>query len=207
MQCAKFEQRLHQLLDDRENIEQDEMLSGHAKKCEECRVVLQTQSRILAGLRSLPSPKREQDLGHRVLDQLRVDQRKRKNRRFAVLALAMAASLLIALLPFAGDHVRLRQDRKGLALVTPAPHPETVNKMSKQETEDLRLVMHQFMLKFSDHPLGMFEPVDQLASGIRPLAISFNFALDTLRRTLPGYSEPQTIEPQAIYREFRSSLS
>ncbi|MCA9183029.1 MAG: hypothetical protein KDA51_16315, partial [Planctomycetales bacterium] len=183
------------------------LLGGHAKECEGCRAMLRTQGRIFAGLRSLPSPKHEQDLGHRVLDQLRVDQRKRKNRRIMLLALATAAALMIALLPFAGDHVRLRQDGNGLALVTPAAQQDSASQLSKQEAEDLRLVMHQFMLRFSDHQLGMFEPVDQLASGIRPLAITFNFALDTLRRTFPGYSEPKPIEPQAIYREFRPSIS
>jgi hypothetical protein len=67
--------------------------------------------------------------------------------------------------------------------------------------------MHQLMLRLSDHRLSMFEPVDQLASGIRPLAITFNFALDTLRRSLPGYSQQQPVEPQALYRSVRASIS
>ncbi|MEO8499072.1 MAG: hypothetical protein ABI614_28745, partial [Planctomycetota bacterium] len=53
--------------------------------------------------------------------------------------------------------------------------------------------------------IAMFEPVDQLANGIRPLAITFNFAFDTLRRTLPGYTQPQPVEPQALDRGYRGA--
>ena len=211
MQCARFEQRLQQLLDDRKNVEQDEMLRQHSQRCDACASILRTQSQALAGLEWFPEPSFSQDLGPRVLDQLHFDQRKRNRRRFVMAALAAAAAIMIALLPFAGDRVRFRpQGEPGggrLAILTPTPRHEPASKLTDQEAEDIRLVMHQLMLRLSDHPLAMFEPVDQLASGIRPLAATFSFALDTLRRTLPGYSQPQPVEPQALHRSMGTAIS
>jgi len=211
MQCEKFEQRLQQLLDDRKNFEQDDMLREHSRGCDACGWVLRTQSRLFAGLRSFPEPSFAQDLGLRVLDQLRIDRRKRNNKRLWMAALATAAGIMIALLSLAGDHVRFRQQGQqrggGLALVTPAPRQMPAGRLTEQESEDIRWLMHQLILRISDQRFEMFEPVDQLASGIRPLAVTFNFALDTLRRTLPGYSRPQPAEPEVFYRSFRISIS
>lgn len=211
MQCAKFERRLQQLLDDRRNVDQDEVLREHSQRCDTCSSLLRAQSQLFAGLRSFPEPSFSQDLGPRVLDQLRIEQRKRTNKRLALAALVTVAAITIALLPLAGDHVRFRpqDERVGgeLAIATTAPRQVPENRLTKQESEDIRLVMHQLMLRLSDQRLSMFEPVDQLASGIRPLAITFNFALHTLRRTLPGYSQPETVEPQALHRSFRTSIS
>lgn len=207
MQCAKFEQQLQSLLDDRKDVDQDKTLLAHSKVCESCSSMLRAQTRIFAELKLLPPLSDEQHLAHRVLDQLRIDQRRRKNRRLVLIAFATAATILIALLPFAGDRVRMRQDgelRGGrLAIVTPAPQ----NSLSEQETEDLRLVMRQLLMRISDRRLEMLEPVDQLTNSIRPLALTFNFALDTLRRTLPGYSEPQSIDPQASHWTLRFLVS
>jgi hypothetical protein len=211
MQCAKFEQRLQQLLDDRQNVEQDNLLQEHAGGCGACGSVLRTQKQLLAGLRANPEPRFALDLGHRVLDQLRVDQRQRNNKRLAIAALAAAAVIMIALLPLAGGRVRLQRnhDQGGgrLALANPVPQQSPTRAFTQQESEELRTLVHSLMLQFSDHRFEMFEPVDQLASGIRPLALTFNLALVTLRRTLPGYSEPQLIEPQAFYRDMRTSIS
>jgi predicted anti-sigma-YlaC factor YlaD len=124
MQCAKFEQRLQQLLDGHKNVEQDEMLREHSQGCDSCSSVLRTQTRLFTGLKSLPEPCFAQDLGPRVLDQLRIDQRKRTNKRLVIAALATAAAIFIALLPFAGNHVRFRPNAErggGLAIATTVP--------------------------------------------------------------------------------------
>lgn len=211
MQCAKFEQRLQQMLDDRQNIEQDETLREHSRGCETCAGILRTQSLLLAGIGSFPESSFGKDLGPRVLEQLRVDRRKRNNKRMLMAALATAAAIMIALLPLAGDRNRFpridEQAGGGLALVTPVPQQPSGNRLSERESEEIRLLMHEFVLQISDRRLTMFEPVDQLANGIRPLAATFNFALDALRRTLPGYSQPQPVEPQALHRAYRTSIS
>lgn len=211
MQCAEFEQRLQQMLDDRQKVEQDNLLQEHARGCGDCGKVLRGQSELLAGLLVIPKPRFAADLGHRVLDQLRIDQRKRNNRRLVIAALVAAAVIMVALLPLAGDRVRFQRDHEhgggGLALLNPGPPQTPKNVFTDQDSNDLRMLMHSLMLQFSDHRLEMFEPVDQLASGIRPLAFTFNLAFVTLRRTLPGYSEPQPAEPQAFYRGLRSSIS
>jgi len=211
MQCAKFEERLQQLLDDRKSVEQDKLLQEHARGCDACGSVLHTQSMLFAGLRATLEPRFTKDLGHRVVDQLRIDHRKRTNKRLMIAALATAAVITIALLPLAGDRIPFQRDRDhgngGLALATPTLEQNPQRAFTAEESEDLRLLMHQWMLQISDHRLGMFEPVDQLASGIRPLALTFNLALDTLRRTLPGYSERPPAEPQALYGSVRTWIS
>ena len=211
MQCAKFEKRLQQLLDDRQNVEQDEVLREHSRGCVACGRIWRAQSLLFAGLKSLPESSCDQDLGPRVLDQLRTDQRKRDSRRLWIAALATAAVIMVAMLPLAGDRVRFQQNEDvgggGLALALPAPQQPPESQLSEQESEEIRTLMHQMMLRLSEQRLSMFEPVDQLNSGIRPLTITFNFALDTLRRTLPGYSQPQPVEPQALLRGERSLMS
>ncbi|HUG66394.1 MAG TPA: hypothetical protein VMM76_01505 [Pirellulaceae bacterium] len=210
MQCAEFEQRLQQLLDDRQKVEQDSLLQEHARGCDACGRVLRGQAGLLAGLRMIPKPTFAADLGHRVLDQLRIDQRKRNNRLLVIAALAAAAVIMVALLPLAGDRVRFQRDHEhggGIALVSPGPQQTPKNAFTEQDSNDLRMLMHSLMLQFSEHRLEMFEPVDQLASGIRPLALTFNLAFVTLRRALPGYSEPRPAEPQAFYHGLRSSIS
>jgi len=210
MQCAKFEQRLQQMLDDRQNVEQDEALRAHSRGCVACGQVWRAQSLLFAGLKSTPEPSFGQDLGPRVLDQLRVDRRKRNNKRLLLAALAMAAVIMIALLPLAGDHVRRQEGEQvggGLALVAPTPRQMPPSRLTEQESEDIRMLMHELMQRLSDQRFDMLEPVDQLAGGIRPLAITFNFALDTLRRTLPGYSQPQPVQPQALHTGDRSLIS
>ncbi|MEO8493560.1 MAG: hypothetical protein ABI614_00710, partial [Planctomycetota bacterium] len=174
MQCAKFEQRLQQLLDDRQNVEQDDMLREHARVCEDCRGILRMQGQLFAGLRTIPEPNFAHEMGLRVLDHLQIDRRKRNNKRLLAIALAVAAAVMIALLPLAGDHVRFRQKGANgggaLAIATTPPRPTETRRLTEQEAEDIRLVMHQLMLRLSDQQIAMFEPVDQLANGIRPLA-------------------------------------
>ncbi|MCA9121305.1 MAG: hypothetical protein H6822_18085 [Planctomycetaceae bacterium] len=210
MKCAEFEQHLQRALDEREDVNQNDVLQQHTKECEACAVILGTQAKIFAGLKLLPSPNQERFLGNRVLDRLRVDQRRRQNKRFVLIALATAVAIFIALLPLAGDRVRLRhkgeRDVAGLALVTPNSIQLADKSLTEQESEDLRLVMRQLLTRLSDHRFEMLEPVDHLASGIRPLALTFNLAIDTLRRTLPGYSERQSVDPQAFSWKLRDLI-
>lgn len=212
MQCAKFEQRVQQLLDDRNDVEQDEEIREHAEVCDTCGAYIHAQRRLFDGLRALPATGCSQDIGHRVLDELQLDQRRRARKRMRLIVLAVAAGIMIALLPFGGDRVRYLNDGEQsdgtLAMARPAPREEKMRALTEQESEEIRIIMRQFVGRISDHRLGMMEPVDQLASGIRPLAMTFNLAFDALRRTLPGYSAPpQPVEPQAFYHAFRRSIS
>ena len=211
MQCAKFEQRLQQVLDDRQSAEQDRWLVAHARGCRECNTVLRLQSQLFAELSSPVEQDRRHEIGHRILDQVRIAQRKRTNRRVWMAAFAAAAAILLALLPLAGQRVRSPQKLDSnpgqLALAAPAPRPVPATSLTKQESEDLRMLMRQLMLRLSDQRLEMFEPVEQLANGIRPIAVTFNLALDTLRRTLPGYSPSHPTEPQARQQGLWSPIS
>jgi hypothetical protein len=99
---------------------------------------------------------------------------------------------MIMLLPWAGNQARLGPEGghggEALAIATVSPQQAPTRRLTEQESEDLRLLLHQLLLSLLNQRISMLEPVDRLASGIRPFAITFNFAFDTLRRTLPGYS-------------------
>jgi predicted anti-sigma-YlaC factor YlaD len=202
MQCAKFEQRLQQLLDDRQIAERNESLCEHAESCERCASILRAQSRLFSSVSKLPEPALPDDFANRILDRLQVERRRQRRKRMTIAALAAAAMIMISLLPLSGDGVpflRNGDSNGSLALVDPASQVSPRNALTAQESRDLRLLMHQLMQQLSDGRLEMLSPVDQFASGIRPLTITFNFALDTLRRTLPGYSARQAVEPQAVF--------
>ncbi len=210
MQCAKFEQRLQQLLDDRSVVEQDKVLREHANACEDCRAMLQAQQALFTGLRVLPQGAGSKDVGHRVLDRLLVERRHRSRRRFTMIALAITAVVVIAMIPLAGRRGPGWNNKPaggGQLALSYSPSSETGKReLSKAEAEELRLLMRDFVMRLSDPRFEMFDSVDQLTSGIRPLAVTFNFAIDTLRRSLPGYSEHETMEPQAQFRKTRGTI-
>ncbi len=210
MQCAKFEQRLQQLLDDRSEVEQDKVLREHADACDECHEMLKAQQALFTGLGVLPESARSKDMGHRVLDSLLVERRYRSKRRLTMIVLAVTAVLLIALIPLTGSRGPWwnKQPVGGgqLAMAYSTTSEPGQRKLSKAEAEELRLLMRDLVMRLSDPRFEMFESVDQLTSGIRPLAVTFNYAIDTLRRSLPGYSEHETIEPQALFRKTRATI-
>ena len=205
MQCAKFEQRLQQLMDHREDASQDEALCKHAETCLDCQSLLQAQRALLTGLQYLPKSN-STDLGVRVIDEIVVDERRRRKRRITWFALAIAAILFIALLPLAGSYNPQRNGKqtvgRGLAMAIQSNDDTTTRELTEEEEAELRLLMRQLVMRLSDPQLEMLDSVDQLASGIRPLAATFSYAIDTLRRTLPGYSsQHEPIESQTQYRE------
>ena len=198
MQCAEFETQLQYALDHRVAPDSDERLIDHAEHCEPCRQTLDCGMLLLEGLRLAPpcSP----HIGHQVLDRLLAERARRTKRRRIAFALAIAAGLLVAILPFARgpreDTVKGRPT--GLAIATigqPSQHEST---MTAEEAEEFRLLIRELLNQVSMRPLEGLESVDQVAGrSIRPFAITLHFALDTLRRTLPGQGAAESSQPQA----------
>lgn len=203
MQCAEFEVRLHHSLDSRLDPESDSQLVEHAHACETCRQILNVQSRLFEGLR-LPIEQPESTFfGHAVLDQVTAHRQRRTKRRRIATALAVAAAIAVIVLPLARaprpGTAKKSKSPAGLAIATvpaPAPRPS----LSPGEAEELRLLMRR-LLDVSSRPLETLESVDHVASkSIRPLAVTFNFAFDTLWRTLPGQGGSGRAEPQAGFQ-------
>lgn len=204
MQCAEFETQLQSTLDRRTAPESDGQLVEHAEHCNACRQVLDTARLLQEGLKiQFPAP-RSPHLGHQVLDRLAAEKSKRTSRRRFALAIAIAAALLIAILPFArgprDDTAKVKSAPRphGLAIATVGRQPQPSPTMSAEEAEEFRLLIRHLLDQVSIRQLEGFESVDQVAGkSIRPLAVTFQFALDTLRRTLPGQGSAETNPPQA----------
>jgi hypothetical protein len=121
-----------------------------------------------------------------------------------VLAIATAAVLMLAVLPFVGNRPQIveqggRSPRVvGLAVVPPRA---ARSRLSEEEEREFRLLIRSLMVEISERRLQAFEPVDHLASGFRPLAVTFNVAFDALLKTLPGQRSSRGGElPQAVFR-------
>ncbi len=99
MQCEEFEIRLNEVLDERRRPESDAELSLHRETCPVCRKVAAAYDRLLDGFYALASPEAPDDMGLRVVAEMR--SRPSPRRRFVVAssALAIAAALLIAIVP------------------------------------------------------------------------------------------------------------
>ncbi|MBP86022.1 MAG: hypothetical protein CMJ64_04785 [Planctomycetaceae bacterium] len=210
MQCAEFEIRLQDALDRRIDPESDDRLVDHAERCEACRHVVYGQRLLLDGLRVQAEPPCSSHIGHQVLDRLASDSARRTRRRRLVFALAIAVALFVAVLPFArgprADTATARPSAKVLAIATVPQPPLPKPTMTAGETEEFRLLIRQLLDQVSLRPLEGFESVDRVAGkSIRPLAITFHFAFDTLRRTLPGQGSAEPTHPQA--RSLRSDAA
>ncbi len=101
MQCEKFEDRLHELLDRREPPESDARLQEHAALCANCAEQLAAQESLFAGLKLSQPPELSANFTQRVMA---TSPPRRSNGAFGKLVvglLVLAAILLIALLPAA----------------------------------------------------------------------------------------------------------
>ena len=109
MQCEEFEERLNAVLDERRRPEADAELRLHCENCPPCHQIASSYDALLDGFYALscataakslePADFGPSDLGVRVLAELRPVPAYR-GRSFIAIALATAATLLIALVPF-----------------------------------------------------------------------------------------------------------
>jgi hypothetical protein len=215
MRCDKFDERVHSLLDNRVPIHSDQSLLEHADACNKCRGILGTYDDLFEGLECGETLELSSDFTRRVVAQVCAGQTQtvrpaRKARRwFALAAVAIAAGLLIALIPFL---------RGG-----PSPNEQVVEEQSNERTEprapestdgesshddapllaegaadgraaedpgDQPLPWFPGSLAASDLP-HRFVPVDEIRGGLRPITSSLAVAIDALRSTIPiGRPDP-----------------
>lgn len=143
MQCARFEDRLNELLDERLSPQCDAELLAHAQDCDACRELLAISEQLFLGLELCAYPEPSPDFAQRVVaaaarcepasgQDLLTRSTSRDQKRWRVpvwVSVAVAASLLVATIPLLGwlnpSEPSSVANREGEA-VAPQPHvPQT----------------------------------------------------------------------------------
>jgi hypothetical protein len=100
MRCDEFDNRVHRLLDQRGTLDQDGVLSRHANTCSRCALRWQAYLDLQAGLDAWETPDVSPDFARRVVARIQpVAPVRRTTARWMAVALAMAATMLIAVIP------------------------------------------------------------------------------------------------------------
>lgn len=99
MRCDEFETRLNEVLDLRLPPESDAELAAHARECASCRTMLEGARCLLQHVASARSPEAPPDLAERTMEALHDKPARRGLLIVASVGLAVAASLLIVILP------------------------------------------------------------------------------------------------------------
>jgi hypothetical protein len=204
MHCREFEERLNDLLDERERPADDRQLAAHAAQCGPCRQALAGHDALLSGLARAATPPLGRDFARRVIAATsagpapgRVHSAQRGWLAIGA-ALASAAAMLIGLslawrardsdpAAIAGPTTasRGRPSLTGADLLIQAPRfPNHV----RTSFDELAIAL--------PGAVDRLDEVEQIAPGIRPLRVSLFLIWDTLCRTVPGVrdSEPQPRE-------------
>ncbi len=184
MLCEEFEARLHYLLDRRQRPEQDNPLHLHASFCAECRELMEVQECLFDHLDGWETPL-PASFGNVVVAQVVRQKDRRQSYTNWLAALAVAAALLLVLLPIGhvfrnSRIVKQPESQQQLAEVDPnfASTPErprltlrllnNVRHRTREDVDDLVVIADEF----------------------RPIATSFTAAISAIRRTLPMGGKP-----------------
>jgi len=120
MQCAEFESRINQLLDEREPPRADARVADHARECVACADVLASYQQVLDIIQDSAPLEMDADPTPLIIAQVQLAARRRRRLWTTLVPLAVAASLLIALVPL----IKMRLDQRDVAVVnlqTPEP--------------------------------------------------------------------------------------
>lgn len=192
MNCDKFEQRLHFLLDRRRRPERDARLISHCQTCRNCRQILETQEAIFDSLELFETPRISDDFSDQVLASLQPPRPLLV--RYTRLIAAVAAVVAIALVPLLWPSQTSPPKSPTQVVSRPALPDPSVPVQPKIHSEkddaalanDYLVMLQNWTENFPQVPLDRFESVSQLPNGLYPVASSFNEAATLLRRTLPG---------------------
>lgn len=193
MQCDEFDARLDNLLDRRSLPADDLRLQRHARVCPRCRDQLTTTVRLLSGLDLLEVPPLRSDFAQRVVQEV-VPASQTRRVWWSPSAIAVAATLLLALLPglgyllgSSGLWAPIAPTRSGepgaVAYVTPST-----------PAHDTPAVEDSPWMRYGNSILELYpeeararhrQQVSALARDLRPIATPFNAAVTAIRRTIP----------------------
>lgn len=205
MQCDEFDARLDRRLDRHQAPDADPLLRQHARLCPRCHEQLTAATRLMMGLKLLDTPPLGDDFTRRVVQQVAPATPKRRVWR-APLTLAVAATLLIALLP--GTSYLLRTGRTwfdtpptptsgtgDIAYMTSAPSASTpatadVSPWLHYRNSILQLYPEQIRTRHR-------QQLSALARDLSPIATPFNTAMTAIRRTIPVSQPDDKGQPSA----------
>jgi hypothetical protein len=216
MRCDEFDERVHGLLDERIPLQTDQRLLQHAEDCARCQGQLVAYEDMFNGLDFFEPPQLAEDFAARVVEQVQpVHPATEFARRWLTFAaLAIAASLLIALIPaLTGrpwgtepESTRLvQEDTLNHSHESPGessagewpghqiaqlPHG-SIDIPEGMDAEQIRLMWNQLA---PDLPYERIVPVDQIRGGLRPITNSLAVAIDMLRSTIPLRKQGQSTE-------------
>jgi len=210
----------------------------HADACLKCRGMLRTYGDLFGGLGGGEIPELSSDFTGRVVAQVCAEEtqtvRPARHARqwFTVAAVAIAAGLLIALIPFLRNRLapddpnvpQMVEDNHEKHPETPAPDStdgesshdngpqlprETIDGDPDSEPEDDEQFPNPLLRQLASNSLDRLVPVDQIRGGLRPITSSLAVAIDALRSTIPigrheQSEEPTGHSPSAQYLPFRS---
>lgn len=232
MKCDEFDERVHSLLDDRASVHGDQPLMEHADACPKCRGMLRTYGDLFGGLEGGEIPELSSDFTGRVVAQVCAEETQtvrpaRYARQwFAVAAVAIAAGLLIALIPSLRNRLapndpnvpQMVEDNGEKHPETPAPDstdghaPDADGTQLAEDTidgnpdswPDDEQLPKKLLGRFASDSLDRLVPVDQIRGGLRPITSSLAVAIDALRNTIPigrhnHAEEPTGHSPSAQY--------
>ncbi len=215
MLCDEFEARLNDVLDARQSPEQDLELQRHAHQCTACQAQLHALTCLLDGLELSEDPPLPDDFAWRIVEQACQNRRPFRPRAVQLAALAIAATLLLATLPFGWVVFGPSPQITGSARQIDAPPSDAVASAKPPETsiedpDDSQsgwLVPSSSILELypAEARQRHREQVTQLADDLRPIATPFNAAMAAIRRTIPQRSSSSKGQPRASLQPHRST--
>jgi hypothetical protein len=204
MQCHEFEQRLNDLLDERQSPENDPLLAGHAAECSDCRQFLVGQRILFEGLRRGHGVGTRDQFAAKVVASHTIEpaaaglvaRRSSPGDKSSLawivwLGLATAAAALVAVSIFLASEPAGQQQAGGVG----SGQANAVAGTESAGAQGRAKGLSQYtppggygvaIAGFVPEAVEQFENVERYAPGIRPLRVSFAMLWDALRRTIPG---------------------
>lgn len=196
MRCAEFETRLHDLLDHRARPDADEPLCAHARKCRPCGDLLYAQELLFEGLSGQARPDTPTDLAGRVLAELKTttDGVERgapsPSPTWARNNVLWAAAVLIAVgigwyLNGLGQGVKPVPSDGTPGVVTHPANPGAPNNVQLATGPEIAIPQEYLNLmreKIDEMPAR----VDDVTTGLRPLTVPMEAAINALRNSIPN---------------------
>jgi hypothetical protein len=195
MSYEKFESRLHEVLDDYRRVDGDVELTSLAAEDSRSREELQLYEALFDGLDARNTPEPPAGFADRVLAEVRHGRRGLSGWTWAGISLAVAAALLVAMLPRlldTGGDPGVEKSSIVVALA-PFPRPKLVQNPSLRGDP----LSDDYLARAIGDAVAAWPGTEQITvvinenpvvEGIRPVATSVSAAFDALRGALPRKS-------------------
>ena len=198
MRCAEFETRLNDLLDHRVRPDADESLCAHARKCRPCGDMLYAQELLFEGLLGQSRPDAPSDLAGRVLAELataadgvapvapsRSPAWARNNVFWGAAAAVLIAVGLGWYLNGLGRNANpVQPDGMPPVALQPA-NPAMPNNVQIATGTGIE-IPQEYLDRMRETIDGMPARVDDVTTGLRPLTVPMEAAINALRNSIPN---------------------